>query len=364
MEEEVLWSILHKAWQDMPRKMLRAFMEQMKNYYLQEATPKFMQSHFPSLDKKYFQQFFYLKEKIDMEKAKNYFAKQQIHLLKYTDNAYPQKLRDLTQQPPIIYYRGNLVNDGLNIGIVGSRRADQYGKSIAEELARDLSAAGVCIISGLARGIDGAAHRGALTEIGGIIAVLGCGIDVVYPAEHSKLTEEIIAHPASAVVTEFPFGTKPLAYHFPMRNRLISAFSDGVVIVQAAAKSGASITAEFALEQGKDVFAVPGMVHNPLSEGPHQLLKEGAKIIVKATDVLEEYGQLCLFREKEVQAKNIQLKPKEALVYDLLSSEPVSVEEIARCTKLSIAELMPILTTLEMADYIQQIIGRKYIRVY
>lgn len=364
MEEEVLWSILHKAWQSMPRKILFSFVEQMKNYSLQEITPVFFKSYFPNIEEKYSQQFFSLKGKIDLGKAKNYFAKQQINLLKYTDSTYPQKLRELPQQPPIIYCRGNLVEEGLNIGIVGSRQADRYGKDIAEELAKDLSAAGVCIISGLAKGIDASAHRGALTGLGGTIAVLGCGIDVVYPAEHSKLIEEIAAHPTSAVISEFPLGTKPLAYHFPMRNRIISALSEGVVIVQATTKSGASITAEFALEQGKDVFAVPGAIHNPLSEGPHQLLREGAKIVVKATDILEEYRQLCLFEEKEVQAKSIPLKPKEALVYDLLSAEPVSVEEIARCTRLPIAELMPILTSLEMADYIQQVIGRKYIRIY
>lgn len=364
MEEEILWSILHKAWQDIPRKQLLAFVQAMEGFSLREATPSFFKQYFPTLEEKHIQKFFQLKSKTDLGKAEKFFTQQQVHLLKYTDNEYPQGFRNLPQQPPFLYYRGNLVVQGLNIGLVGSRRADSYGKAIAEELARELSAAGVCVISGLAKGIDTAAHKGAITALGGTIAVLGCGIDVVYPAENRNLASEITTHLSSAVISEFPLGTKPLAYHFPMRNRLISALADGIVIVQATEKSGALITAEFALEQGKDVFAVPGAVHNPLSVGPHQLLREGAKIVTKTTDILEEYGQLCLFKENKVQAKTVQLEPKEELVYNLLSAEPVSVEEIARCTRLPIAELMSILTALEMKEYIQQVIGRKYIRIY
>lgn len=364
MEEEILWSLLHKAWQGNANKVLWSLVEGLQNYPLQELQSGYFRENFQIIQEDLVTKFFRLKEKTDLEKAKAYFAQQQIHLVKYTDSDYPEGLRNIAQPPPILYYRGSLPPKGLRIGIVGSRKADRYGKLVAEQLAQELSQAGVCVISGLARGIDGAAHQGALQGNGGTVAVLGCGIDVVYPAEHRSLALQICQHDHSGVLSEFPLGTQPLPFHFPMRNRIISGLSDGVVVVQADRKSGALITAEMALEQGKEVFAVPGSIQQPLSAGPHQLLREGAKLVGCVEDILEEFGQLCLFQEKKVQDKDIELTPKEAQVYHLLGTDPVSVEEIAQHTKLPMAELMPILTMLEMAECIQQVIGRKYIRIY
>jgi len=241
----------------------------------------------------------------------------------------------------------------------------------------------VPVVSGLAKGVDAAAHKGAILYQGGTIAVQGCGIDRVYPRENKTLAEEILAHPKGCIVTEFPIGSEPAAWHFPMRNRIISGLANGVVIVQAARKSGAYITVETALEQGRDVFAIPGQIYNPLSEGPHQLLQEGAQLITCADDVLRSYGLIADTKKKEkktnktAQAEKEQqmslfdakplstvtLSDTEARVLELFTAEPLAIEEAAYLSRLSMAELMPVLSMLELYGLIEPMVGRKYIRI-
>ena len=198
---------------------------------------------------------------------------------------YPQNLKNIYDPPKKIYLIGNkdlLYQKG--IAIVGARDATQYGKKIAYNLAKELSEQNIVIISGLAIGIDSYAHKGALEK--GTIAVLGSGIDNIYPKENLELAREIIKN-KGCIISEYPFGTKPERLHFPQRNRIISGLSDGVVVIEASKKSGALITAEFALEQGKEVFAVPGDINKKQSEGTNQLIKDGAILLTSATDILE-----------------------------------------------------------------------------
>ena len=186
---------------------------------------------------------------------------------------------------------------------------------------------------------------------------------IKFTPENRKLAEQILAHEKGCILTEFPLGSLPLAWHFPQRNRIISGLSQGVIIVQAAVKSGAFITVETALEQGRDVFAVPGQINNPLSAGPHRFLQEGARLITSSADILEEYGQGCLFTTTETPKVTMTLTREEEQILQYFSAEPMTIEEIAYLSRLSMAELMPILSMLELYGLIQQMIGRKYIRV-
>ena len=210
-----------------------------------------------------------------------------VTLVTLEDAEYPKRLREIYDPPPVLYVRGAVssLND-VAVAVVGSRRASRDGVKTAERLSYDLAACGITVISGLARGIDGAAHRGALKAQGRTLAVLGCGLARVYPPEHARLAGEIAER--GAVISEYPMRTAPLAQNFPRRNRLISGLSLGVVIVEAAQKSGALITADCALEQGREVFAVPGPITRVTSEGTHALLKQGARLVTSVEDILEE----------------------------------------------------------------------------
>jgi DNA processing protein len=209
-----------------------------------------------------------------------------VTILPFTDASYPWRLLEIHDFPPLLYVRGTLMADEACLAVVGSRAAGTYGRYTAERLSRELALRGVTVVSGLARGIDTAAHRGALAGRGRTIAVLGCGLDVAYPPENAALLEEILRR--GAAITEYPFGTPPNANHFPARNRIISGLSLGVTVVEATEKSGSLITARLALEQGRDVFAVPGSVDAAGSRGTNRLIKEGAKLVESADDILEE----------------------------------------------------------------------------
>ncbi len=202
---------------------------------------------------------------------------------------YPANLAEIYNPPLILYYRGSLEGLDLSLAIVGSRQATPYGRVTATVLARDLGSAGFVIVSGFARGIDAAAHRGALDAKGRTVAVFGCGLDTIYPREHRSLCEEIVER--GAVVSDFPLGVQPLSANFPARNRIISGLSLGTLVVEGQERSGSLITADFALEQGRDVFAIPGPINSEYSRGPHKLLKQGAKLVESAGDILEEYAQ-------------------------------------------------------------------------
>ncbi len=289
--------------------------------------------------------------------------KDNIDLITVHDKEYPSNLRNIYSSPILIYKKGNIINsDNISIAIVGSRNATSYGLKTAYDLAKSLAKRGITIISGLARGIDTAAHKGAIDGGGRTIAVLGCGIDVVYPPENKKLIKEIIN--CGAVISEFPLGTIPDARNFPQRNRIISGISKGTLIVEANKKSGSLITADFALEQNREVFAVPGPIYSRFSEGTNNLIKDGAKIVTCVEDILEE---LKISYSSYNEKSNIQIKEKltgeESDVYEFISYEPLHLEKLILKTGFSINRLNTIITMLELKGIIKQLPGKQFVRV-
>ncbi|NLZ92678.1 MAG: DNA-protecting protein DprA [Firmicutes bacterium] len=274
------------------------------------------------------------------------------------DTSYPVLLKEIYDPPAVLYYRGDLqVLSQFTVAVVGSRKTTTYGRTAAEKLASDLARQGVVIVSGMARGIDTCAHRGALSASGKTAAVLGSGLDICYPPENRALMEKIVQN--GVVISEFPPGTQPKPAHFPMRNRIISGLSYGVVVVEAAEKSGALITTDFALEQGREVFAVPGSIHSPQSRGCHRLLKEGAEVCETAADVLLALGKNSL---KETAAA-VELTPKQAAVLTVLEFEPVHFDQLVALSGLPAAELSGLLLELELAGFLKKMVGNYYLRV-
>lgn len=281
-----------------------------------------------------------------------------VELLAFSSQLYPQRLRQIYDPPPLLYFRGELTEgDGLALAIVGSRLATVYGRLVAERLAFQLAKRGITIVSGMARGIDSAAHRGALQAGGRTIAVLGCGVDVVYPPENRELMNQIADH--GAVLSEFPLGTSPEPGNFPQRNRLISGLSLGVIVVEAGQKSGALITAQSALEQGREVFAIPGNINARASKGANQLIKEGAKLVAGVDDILEELGMVG---EALANEPPPQLEGEEAIIFALLSSEPLHVDRIIRQTKYPSSRVLSTLLSLELKGLVRQLSGKQFVR--
>jgi DNA processing protein len=280
--------------------------------------------------------------------------------------AYPDQLANIYSPPPVIYLKGKLEYlDRPAIAIVGSRTPTAYGKSMAAKIASDLAARGLVIISGLAWGIDAQAHIAAL-EIGGATgAVFGCGIDIIYPANHRDLADKILEH--GYWISEFPFGTQPDKFNFPRRNRIISGLAQAVVVVEAAAKSGALVTANLAVDQGRDVFAVPGQADNPKSDGTINLIKQGALVATSADDILESLGWDISAHKAKTELKEqpvkIDLEPDEQRVCDLIGKGPLHFDELARTLSLSSPKLSAMLLKLELAGLITRRPGNYLVRI-
>jgi DNA processing protein len=280
------------------------------------------------------------------------------HIVTLADSDYPQALLNIPDPPLLLYVKGRL--DLLNrsaLAIVGSRSATPQGINNAEGFAKSLSDAGLCIISGMAHGIDAAAHRGALRGQGSSIAVVGTGLDKVYPAANRDLAHALAQQ--GALISEFPLGTPPLAANFPRRNRLISGMSLGCLVVEASLQSGSLITARLALEQGRDVFAIPGSIHAPQSKGCHALLKQGAKLVETAQDILEELGGLLVSPAQGANSEG----PDSALL-EHLGFDPVDVDTLSVRCGLTIAELSAMLLTLELNGRICVLPGGLYQRIH
>ena len=280
------------------------------------------------------------------------------HIVTLADSDYPQALLNIPDPPLLLYVKGRL--DLLNrsaLAIVGSRSATPQGINNAEAFAKSLSDAGLCIISGMAHGIDAAAHRGALRGQGSSIAVVGTGLDKVYPAANRDLAHALAQQ--GALISEFPLGTPPLAANFPRRNRLISGMSLGCLVVEASLQSGSLITARLALEQGRDVFAIPGSIHAPQSKGCHALLKQGAKLVETAQDILEELGGLLVSPAQGANSEGPDSALLEHLGFDSVNVDTLSV----RCG-LTIAELSAMLLTLELNGRICVLPGGLYQRIH
>ncbi|MCI0428208.1 MAG: DNA-processing protein DprA [Nitrospiraceae bacterium] len=284
------------------------------------------------------------------------------------DPTYPTRLKMIADPPPLLYITGTLTEqDELAVAIVGARRATAAGRAMTEELSHDLAGVGMTVVSGLARGVDAAAHRGALTAQGRTIAVLGCGIDRTYPPEHERLRRQI--EERGAILSEVPMGAPPHSQHFPRRNRIISGLSLGVIVTEAAIGSGSLITARLAAEQGREVFAVPGFVKEDTSRGTNALLKEGAALIERAQDVidavlpqLEPLLRMSLQPSREKNAGGDQLGKEEQRVYDALSYAPLAVDDVIVTTGLSVSTVMASLLSLELQQRVRHLPGQRYLR--
>lgn len=299
-------------------------------------------------------------EKVEKEIAR--IEKAGFRLVLLTDSDYPKNLFNTHAMPPYFYVNGEILpEDDAAVAIVGTRVPDRYGKYITEKLAEELASRGITIVSGMARGIDSIAHSAALRKGGRTIAVLGSGLDVVYPPENKKLYEEISKR--GAVISEFPLGTVPDAVNFPKRNRIISGLSLGVIVVQASDKSGSLITASYALEQGREVFAVPGNIGSKLSAGSNKLIKEGAKLVESVDDVLSE---IEVFRKSagkhsSESAPDIsKLSQDEKAVYSVLKAEPLHIDEITKLAGVDSRKALSVLLSLELSGLVAQLSGKMF----
>ncbi|MBF0484223.1 MAG: DNA-protecting protein DprA [Candidatus Omnitrophica bacterium] len=306
-----------------------------------------------------------------LEEEKRLLTKHGVDFFVYTDADFPAALKKISDRPAILYFRGSLKKiPELAVAIVGSRHASIYGLSVADKFAVRLASLGITVVSGMARGIDTAAHTGAVRVKGQTIAVLGSGLANLYPPENKKLAEDI-SH-IGAVISEFPMTAEPLAQHFPRRNRIISGLSLGVIVVEAAQRSGALITADIALEQNKEVFAVPGKVDSPTASGTNHLIKQGAKLITCIEDVLEELSlpiSQCLSENNEIDAaseeiavnNNVnELTEPQQMVYALLKSNSVHIDELAKKIDIPVSKLNVILLELELKKMIKQLPGKMF----
>ncbi|NOX97902.1 MAG: DNA-protecting protein DprA [Nitrospirae bacterium] len=304
---------------------------------------------------------------LDLDKEFCLLEKHQVKVIVVDDSSYPKNLINIFDPPLILYIKGELLpRDWISVAIVGSRRSSFYGRRTAEKLGRELAARGLTVVSGLARGVDSAAHKGALSGAGRTIAVLGSGLDVVYPPENKELMEEISRK--GAVVSEFPMSTFPERGNFPRRNRIISGLSLGVVVVEAAQRSGALITVDCALEQGREVFALPGKVDSLTSRGTNILIQQGAKLVTTSEDIIEELEPIWekLYPEKEMRnTDNLPLPPlkeEEMKVYNLLSDEPKQVDSLIGESGLLPGHISSVLLMLQMKKLIKELPGKKYIK--
>jgi DNA processing protein len=279
--------------------------------------------------------------------------------LTWNDSAFPARLKEIYDVPPVLYVRGDITpEDEWTIAVVGTRRATIYGREVTERLVTELVRNRITVVSGLARGIDSIAHRTALESGGRTIAIFACGLDIVYPPENVKLAQAVIEH--GAIVSEYPLGTKPKADHFPRRNRIMSGISLGVLVTEAGEGSGAMITASLALEQNREVFAVPGSILSPASRGVNRLIKEGAKLVSEVQDILEELNLTMIPRQMEMR----ELVPEnetESLIMRHLSHEPIHIDEVCRSSSLPIATVSSTLAMMELKGIVRQMGGMNYI---
>ncbi len=300
-------------------------------------------------------------EEIDVQAELDLCAAHQIAILTDCDASYPRALQEIDDPPGILFVRGEILpQDALAIAIVGSRHATQYGLAQAERLAGSLARAGFTIISGLARGIDAAAHRGALAAGGRTLAVLGSGLLNMYPPEHAGLADEVIAQ--GALVSEAPPRSPPLSGAFPQRNRIISGMSLGVLVVEASTQSGALISARHAMEQGREVFAVPGRIDNRVSRGCHRLIRDGAKLVETVDDVLEELGPLVApahGADGEVihHPAELLLNELEQKVLAAIPGEPTTIDAVVAASQLPTGQVLSTISVLEMRHVIRRISG-------
>ncbi|MDP8298639.1 MAG: DNA-processing protein DprA [Candidatus Tantalella remota] len=303
----------------------------------------------------------------ELEEELEYMKTEGIRVVCCLDAEYPSRLRDIYDPPPVLYYKGDLESlNGNTAAVVGSRRCSMYGLRMAEKLSYDIAERGVTVVSGMARGIDQAAHRGALKCGGNTIAVLGSGFRHVYPAGSEKLVEDIVSH--GAVVTEFSSRTEPSRSTFPRRNRIVSGMSEGVVVVEASRRSGAMITVDLALEQGREVFAVPGRADLYTSRGTNFLIQNGAKLVTCAEDILEEMDMEPVIEQKKQDIRISgdqgirEISDEEKAILEVLGiGDPVHLDHIIESSGADIKKLHHIMLRLEMRGLVKKLAGMRYV---
>ncbi|BAJ63627.1 DNA-processing protein DprA [Anaerolinea thermophila] len=296
------------------------------------------------------------------KRLSDYLEKHQICYVLWDDPEYPTLLKQIDQPPPVLYYKGDLLpQDEIAVAIVGTRKMTTYGRQVTEEVASFLARNGVCVVSGLARGVDAVAHEVALKEGGRTFAVLGCGLDRIYPPEHSKLAEKIIQQ--GALISDYAPGTPPDAVNFPPRNRIISGLSLATVVVEAGEESGALITATFAVEQGREVFAVPGNIHASQSKGTNRLIQQGAIPLLSAEEILEDL-HLSRVSEKQTAKKVLPADPLEEKILKALEQQPLHIDEISIAIDLPVEQVSAILTFMELKGLVRHLGTMIYASLY
>lgn len=294
-----------------------------------------------------------------INKAKERLEELDIKALTVFDNDYPEKLKRIYDPPQVIYFKGRPNFNMPSIAIVGSRKATSYGKWAAYNFSRALSRWGVGIVSGLAYGVDTEGHKGALDEKGFTIAVLGFGIDQCYPAANRRLMDEI--KEKGCIISEYPPGTQPQKYYFPARNRIISGLSDGVLVVEAAEKSGALLTVDFALDQGRDVYALPGNINSSQSKGTNKLIRDGGKIVLDEEDILQDLrSRYLLINTDDGQHMGCQLSQEESKIFEIIKDEPIHIDMLLYRSCFDIRRLNSILSILELKGLVNQLPGKRF----
>jgi DNA processing protein len=311
------------------------------------------------LDRRSLKNLMQARSRLDLDREMARIASIPARAITWESAEYPRLLREIPDAPPVLYIRGRLTEeDEWAIAVVGTRRASAYGRQVTHRLTEALARSGLTVVSGLARGIDSEAHLAALESGGRTIAVLGCGIDQVYPPENRKLAERVVAQ--GAVITDYPVGTKPEAGNFPPRNRIISGLSLGVLITEAGTRSGARITADYAAEHGRDVFAVPGSILSYASAGTNALIQDGAKLVIKPDDILEELNLMMVAEQAEAR-QVLPANATEASLLSRLSTEPTHVDELRQLVGLPISDVTSALALMELKGMVRQAGGMRYV---
>jgi len=302
-----------------------------------------------------------IRNRVSLDVLEQEINSQGIKVLTWDDPEYPDRLRQITQSPFVLYIKGEIDTDDIwSVAIIGTRRYSAYGQQVAENLSHTLAHNGITIISGLARGIDGIAHKAALAAGGRTIAVLGSGLDKLYPPEHRDLANLISKQ--GALISDYPLGTPPDGSNFPPRNRIISGLSKCIIVIEAGEKSGALITATYAAEQGKEVFSVPGKITSPMSRGTNLLIKQGAHPLLDPQDVLDMLN-MTLVAEQRVIRKGLPEDPKEAVLYQTVGDEPLHVDEISSLVNMPIEEVTSTLALMELKGMVRKTFGMKYMAI-
>ena len=302
----------------------------------------------------------------DVDKEIKLAEKDNVKIVPFTSDQFPYNLKQIYDPPLVLYIKGDILkSDTLALAIVGARRCSYYGRTQAERFAVQLAQAGFCVVSGMARGIDTGVHSGAIKEKGRTIAVLGCGLGVIYPRENKELSENNASH--GAVISELPMTTPPNNRNFPPRNRIISGLSLGVLVIESTLWSGSLITAKWALEQGKEVFAVPGNIDSNYSKGTNKLIKEGAKLVEDINDIVEELGPLAetihIKDNKKVEdIRSLSLNTQENKIFSLLSSTPRAIDDITTNSGLPSSNVASILMILEVKRLVKQLSGKRFVK--